>query len=212
MRFRQRLISILLCTVTIFTLLPIEAFANSGLWKAGVSTGSSTSGGSGTWLTKQQGYRISVIDPKTAATVTDKVDFVFGTTPERAVYCSNNKIESFTADNSVYEAMTLRNLRIISVNDSNLIAEFKAPGRNINPNWPKHTLWTTGAQSNDEFDDWFLKGKLSGKGGNSKPPISYTGGGSSANSNRKPTGSKPNGGSTSGSTGGSNPKIGRAHV
>lgn len=195
----------MLCTVTIFTLLPIEAFANSGLWQAGVSTGSSTSGGSGTWLTKQQGYRISVIDPKTAATVTDKVDFVFGTTPERAVYCSNNKIESFTADNSVYEAMTLRNLRIISVNDSNLIAEFKAPGRNINPNWPKHTLWTTGAQSNDEFDDWFLKGKLSGKGGNSKPPISYTGGGSSANSNRKPTGSKPNGGSTSGSTGGSNP-------
>lgn len=184
----------LLCIITIFTLLPIEAFANGGLWVAGVSTGAASTGGSGNWNTSQQGYRISIIDPKTATTVTNKVDFIFGNPPGKAVYCSNNKIEGFHADNSKYEARANGNLRIISASDPALLKELQ--DAEVNPNWPKHTLWNGAAQSNGEFRDWFLKGELGKGGGAGKLPPSYTGGNNSNNnSNKRPTGgsSKPTG-------------------
>lgn len=90
MKFKQRIISLLLAILTVFTLLPIEAFAGSTVWFVGASSGQGGGGGGGNWGYAKQGYRISIVDGKTGETVARKVDFVFGKIPSAGDFNIDN--------------------------------------------------------------------------------------------------------------------------
>lgn len=209
MKFKQRIISLLLAILTVFTLLPIEAFAGSTVWFVGASSGQGGGGGGGNWGYAKQGYRISIVDGKTGETVARKVDFVFGKIPSAGALYVNNKTESARAVTYEEDITTGEGMLILDVGV-------------IDNRWPRWIISSmSGGQYTDEnresngaaFNMWFMAGKATlGSGGTgSKPPNSYTGGGSVGSSNgvvdKKPS-TKPKPGSGTGSGTGTGNSVG----
>lgn len=188
----------LLCIITAIGLIPIEAFAssNSGVYKAGTSSGAAVGGGSGTFLTDQTGYRISVIDGY-GKTITKKVDFVFKTPPSKGFICSNNKVEGLHADYDNLKAQLSDNLLIKPISELD---------RSKFGDWPTWVTYNGNwGQNGTAFNQWFMKGvKSLGGGTYLPPPAYYNPGSSSGNKPTKPSNtSKPT--NTSTPTNSSNP-------